>query len=222
MSNSLRNTFSNSFRIMRVLGVAALSMAIVAVYLVGLAEVSLAAPTAKWTVCSSGCDFKEIQAAIDAADHGDILQIRDESFSEHLVITKSLTLEGGYEAGFTNRNPRTTVIMGVGLGRLVRIEGEGLNVTLDGFEITNGAYPGDGAGIYINLDDDGQVVINDNFIHDNVAINGGGIYADIDNRGYLAITKNDVMTNTATENYGGIYADNYFSSTLTLIGNEIQ
>jgi pectin methylesterase-like acyl-CoA thioesterase len=45
----------------------------------------------------SGGTYATIQAAIDAANSGDTIQVRNEIFNESLVITKSLTLLGGYE-----------------------------------------------------------------------------------------------------------------------------
>ena len=82
--------------------------------------------------------------------------------------------------------------------RVIDIQGAGIEVTIDGFEIANGvAGADDGGGIYVNVEDDSVVTINDNFIHDNSADDGGGIYADVDNRSDLHITGNDVMTNTS-------------------------
>ena len=56
------------------------------------------------TVGSDGT-YATIQAAIDATNPGDTIQVRDETFNESLVITKSLTLLGGYQAGFGSRTP---------------------------------------------------------------------------------------------------------------------
>ncbi len=126
------------------------------------------------TVGSDGT-YATIQAAIDATNPGDTIQVRDETFNESLVITKSLTLLGGYEAGFGSRTPRSTTVGNVA-ARVIDIQGAGIEVTIDGFEIANGAAgANDGGGIYVNVEDDSVVTINDNFIHDNSADDGGGI-----------------------------------------------
>ena len=169
----------------------------------------------------SGGTHATIQAAIDAANPGDTIQVRDETFNESLIITKSLTLLGGYEAGFGSRTPRTTYV-GTVPGRAIDIQGASIQVTIDGFEIAEGAIVGgNGGGIHVDVEDDSRVTINDNFIHDNSADGGGGIYADVDNRSDLHITGNDVMTNTTSDDYAGIYANVYLSGTLTLSDNNI-
>jgi len=199
-----------------------------AVIAVGLAVVALAmlwlAPqltrAATLTVGTGGM-HATIQAAIDAANPGDTIQVRNETFNESLIITKSVTLLGGYEAGFGSRTPRTTYV-GTVPGRVIDIQGASIQVTIDGFEIAEGTIVGDnGGGLYVDVEDDSVVTINDNFIHNNSADGGGGIYADVDNRSDLHITGNDVMTNSTTDDYAGIYANVYLSGTLTLSDNDI-
>jgi hypothetical protein len=46
------------------------------------------------TVCSSGCDFTSIQAAVDAASEGDTIELGPETFYENVVVEKSLTIRG--------------------------------------------------------------------------------------------------------------------------------
>ncbi len=169
----------------------------------------------------SGGDYATIQAAIDAASPGDTIQVQNGTFNESLIITKSVTLLGGYEAGFGSRTPRTTYV-GTVPGRVIDIQGAEIEVTIDGFEIAEGTIAGDnGGGIHVDVEDDSRVTIHDNFIHDNSADNGGGIYADVDNRSNLHITGNDVMTNTTTDDYAGLYANVYLSGTLTLADNDV-
>jgi hypothetical protein len=52
------------------------------------------AHAATWTVCSGGCDFTSIQAAVDAAEGGDTIELGAETFFETVVLTKSLTFRG--------------------------------------------------------------------------------------------------------------------------------
>jgi len=173
---------------------------------------------ADWNVSAGD----SIQAAIDTATPGDTIHVQAGTFNESLIITKSLTLLGGYDASFTTRIPRSTYI-GTVPGRVINIHGAGIEVTIDGFEIANGTIAGShGGGIYVVVKDEGVVTINDNFIHDNRAEDGGGIYADMDNHSDLSITNNDVMTNTTNDDCAGIYANVYLSGTLVITGNNIN
>jgi hypothetical protein len=164
-------------------------------------------------------DGSSIQVAIGNADAGDVIRVEAGVFTENLVITKSLTLEGGYNSSFTSRTPRTTVIAPPP-GRAISIVGEGITVTIDGFEIRDGdAGSGSGGGIAVDVEAGSSVTITDNFIHDNVAADGGGIYAEAD-ASALIITGNDVMTNTTTDDYAGFYTRVY-TGTFVLVDNEI-
>jgi nitrous oxidase accessory protein NosD len=157
---------------------------------------------------------ESIQAVIDVALPGDTIRVAQGVFSESLVITKSLILEGGYtDFGTGARTPRTSVILPP-TGRGLYIRGSDLQVTVDGFEVTQATN----RAVEIDVDSDSVVTLNDNFIHDN---SGTGIYADVEYRSALHITHNDVMTNTASGYYGGIYAYVYLSGTLTLTDNDI-
>ena len=110
-----------------------------------------------------------IQDAIDAANPGDTIRVVAGIFTENLEVTKSQTLEGGYDTGFTDRSPRDTTIKGA--SRVITITGSGIEVTVDGFEITGGSTVAgvDGAGIYADVDTGSKVVIHDNHIHSNDA-----------------------------------------------------
>src|SRR3979409_1947696 len=46
------------------------------------------------TVCATGCSFKTIQSAIEAAGPGAIVTIGPGSYSENVVVHKPLTLQG--------------------------------------------------------------------------------------------------------------------------------
>jgi hypothetical protein len=46
------------------------------------------------TVCSAGCDYTSIQAAIDAPSGNDYIAVRPGTYNENLVIDKPLTLHG--------------------------------------------------------------------------------------------------------------------------------
>jgi len=103
--------------------------------------------------------FATIQAAVDAAADGDEVRVatgtytgsapatvEGNTYTQVVLITKSLTLQGGY----TNSNWETpdpamnrTVIDAGGKGRGISIVGNGTQtVTVAGFTITNGDYTG--------------------------------------------------------------------------------
>jgi len=68
-------------------------------------------PAATITVCASGCNYTTIQAAVNAANNGDTIQVGAGNYVEQVMITKTLTLNG---AGATSTyirapNPMTTV-----------------------------------------------------------------------------------------------------------------
>jgi N-acyl-D-amino-acid deacylase len=56
-------------------------------------------PPATMTVCPSGCKFATIQAAIDAAGEGDVIEIQPGTYRENVMIfeAKSLTLRGAHD-----------------------------------------------------------------------------------------------------------------------------
>jgi pectin methylesterase-like acyl-CoA thioesterase len=64
---------------------------------------------ATWTVCSSGCDFASIQAAVDAAGDGDIVELQAGTFEEDVVIGPA---HGDLE--IRGAGPSETVVSGGG------------------------------------------------------------------------------------------------------------
>lgn len=103
--------------------------------------------------------FSTIQAAVNAAAEGDEIRVAagtytgvatatvgGNSFRQVVLITKSLTLQGGYSTtNWTQPNPtqNPTVIDASRQGRGISIVGNGTQtVTVAGFTITNGDYSG--------------------------------------------------------------------------------
>ena len=89
----------------------------VALALAGL-NLSLAAAEDTITVCSSGCDFTSINAAIDSASHGDVIALSFEHYMEGEVIDfqrKGVTLRGTVD---DDGNP-TTILDGMNQHRVL-------------------------------------------------------------------------------------------------------
>ncbi len=67
---------------------------IFAVLFVTLVSVGIGCASATITVCHSGCDYASIQAAVDAADSGDIIEVHSGTYYEHVDVNKALILKG--------------------------------------------------------------------------------------------------------------------------------
>ena len=181
-----------------------------------------------WTVQSSrAATFdvevgESIQAAIDSAGSGDTIRVQSGVFPESLVITKSLTLEGGYDSAFENRDPRTSIISLTTEGRVIKVEGSNLDVTIDGFEIKGGDTIGDpGSGLYADLVG-GILRISDNILRDNTTnVEGGGVYLNLSQGADILITETEVVSNSALHG-SGVYALLDEASHLRVIGNELE
>ena len=79
-------------------------------------------------VCGSGCDYTSIQAAIDAAAAGDIIEVAEGTYNENISIPKSLTLQGEGRDLVTIEGVSPTTDSGV-------LEIKADNVIIDGFTI---------------------------------------------------------------------------------------
>ena len=110
----------------------------------------------------SGCGgqtpcFGSIQSAVDAAQPGDEIRVAagmyagttpavvdDVPYTQHVLIAKSLSLQGGYGEGNWNApdpSANPTVIDAQGHGRAISIVGDGTQtVVISGFTLTGGDY----------------------------------------------------------------------------------
>ncbi|MEW5960071.1 MAG: hypothetical protein AB1801_20300, partial [Chloroflexota bacterium] len=171
------------------------------------ALILLAGPVAALDQCAApggagGC-HPTIQAAINAAGSGDTVRVVAGVYPENVVITKNLTLLGGFnDTSFTTRTPRSSIINGGQSNSVVRIS-NGAAVTIDGFTITGGnatANNGEGGGIFIRQ---ATAIIRNNLVTGNIASTargiegrGGGIFI-ITSTSPVGIYNNLIQANVA-------------------------
>lgn len=166
-------------------------------------------------VCPT-CTYMTIQAAIEAANDGDVIRVvqgtytgtmtvsgPSTAFTATVVITKSLTLLGGFNADFSQRDPQvyTTTIDGEFRPYPV-VAVLGSQAVVDGLAIING-HASSGGGLWIGnwMGPTAVVTVSNNLVAYNQAASGGGIYLT----GTLSatITGNHVFSNTAATGGGG-------------------
>jgi len=126
--------------------------------------------------------FPSVQRAIAAAGDGDTVRVPTGHYTETLAITKTITLQGGWNARCTTRttaDPAATVIDGGGSGPVISIT-QGAP-TIDGLMVTGGRAP-KGAGIFVQ---DASASISNTIVSSNVATTtvdewtrGAGVYVD--------------------------------------------
>lgn len=188
----------------------------VLLYMSSLAQPSRAraAAQADLRVCASGCDYTTVQAAIDAAQPNDVIQIAagvytgvvsQAGLNQMAYITKDLTLRGGYKADFSARDPElyTTTLDAQGAGRVVYASGD-ISVVLDGLRMVNGFHTSSGAGVYAQ--GASLQVLDSTIAHNRVAPNFNGNYGV---GLYLAgglLTMQDSLVQGNEPNPGGDYS----------------
>ena len=150
------------------------------------------------SVCSSGCNYTTIQAAVYNASNGDVINVSSGAYTENVTINVSV---------FLNATPYISLTGGFNITES--------NVTITGFNITSGIALGQSGrtgtyriGILI---ESGNNSITKNILNNITGENGddssddstggdGGIGAAI----YLSISaSNNVITNTISQIYGG-------------------
>ena len=166
----------------------------------------------------NGTIYGSLQAAIDAAQPGDIIKVSGTCSGIHpydpgtgggnacggagqtaVHITKDITISGGWDDNFNEQEDGTYSILDAqNLGRVMYI-GQGVSTTVESFALING-NAANGAGICI---DNAQPTLLNNRIYSNTASsNGGGIYS-LDSTPLLD-GGNHIYNNDAT-NGGGLY-----------------
>ena len=96
------------------------------------------------TVCASGCDYTTIQAAINAANPLDIIDVKAGTYVEQVTISKDLTLqtsEGAVVRGFANM-PQDCTSPSLADNHPIICVNNSATVTIDGFTV-DGDLKGD-------------------------------------------------------------------------------
>ena len=194
------------------------------------------APTTELRVCPAGpptCDHATVQAAVDAANDGDVIKVATGTYSgvnvrprndvtttgvvtQVVYISKSVTIRGGYTAGnWVTPDPEVnlTTLDAQGQGRVLYItspsagSGQAITPTIEGLRITGGDATGMGGEGHSGEDAGGGVYI----VTATATINNNwvfGNHADTGLGGGIHVQSSDAMLsgNTVfsnTANYGG-------------------
>jgi len=99
-----------------------------------LALLLTTAQAATITVGPEGCNHKSVQAAIDAASPGDLIEVMEGTYYENVDLNKPLTLQG------TDAGEGGVVLNAGGKGPAITISANG--ATVAGLVVTNSSYSG--------------------------------------------------------------------------------
>jgi len=138
-------------------------------------------------------DYTTVQAAVDAANEGDVVKVAGYCFgvearagvTQTVYISKSLTLRGGYTTtNWTTSDPEAnpTTLDAEGQGRVLYITGD-IAPTIEGLRVTGGDATGLGGDPHYEEDAGGGLyiitataTISNNQVFGNTARIGGGLF----------------------------------------------
>jgi hypothetical protein len=156
----------------------------------------------------SGC-YAAISAALTASLAGDTIRVATGTYTENINLDKTITLEGGWDAAFSARDPLVNVtILNPADATLavVTVSGQygatsAVAPTIDGFTVSGAVSTNHGGGIRVQNSD---AVIRNNIVDNNAAyLYGGGIWVQ---NGAPLIENNHITHNSLTPgglDYGG-------------------
>lgn len=167
-----------------------------------------------WNVDDDGgADFEEIQKAVDSAESGDNIKVSEGTYTENLIVDKSINLIGDGE--------KNTIIDGGKNSNVVKINADSVNIS--GFKIINGGKGFRDSGI--------KVESSNNIIYENnCSFQTNGIYLDNSHNNFISknicssnskygiklyYTNNTIVTNNiCTNNKDSIYFENSSKNTI--------
>jgi len=101
------------------------------------------------TVCSSGCDYTSINAAIDAASNGDVIQLSAEAYAEGSVINtdgKAITISGATDKS----GGPTSILDGASAHRVLICQSGEIDTTVFENLLITGGSASHGGGMRCN------------------------------------------------------------------------
>ncbi|MCH9684040.1 MAG: hypothetical protein K0V04_21585, partial [Deltaproteobacteria bacterium] len=178
--------------------------ALCAAALLSVALTPASAEAATLTVCSSGCNYTDLNDAVDLSSAGDVLELGNETFVGGLDITHALTIRA-MGAGMPT-------IDGGSWNNVVRVR-PGVSVTLESVEITGGL-------VKSGIKNSGDLVLDHVYVVWNDCVYGGLWNAP---SGVLTVTGNSVFADNSSSSFfaGGLnnIGGDVAIDTTTFIGN---